>query len=197
MIKTTQILIDELSNYRNPKTKIARMVKNKELFPIIQGLYETNDKINPFYLSGVIYSPSYISFETALSFYGIIPEITYEIKNATFKKRRKKEYRTCFGVYSYQDIPAGVFPYGIELYTFEGYTYRIASKEKALLDQIYSTSSINNMKEMKEYLFENLRINSILIEELNVEFISNIAKLYHSKNVELFEKMIKGGKFND
>ena len=64
------------------------MVKNKEIFPITKGLYETNEHVDPFYLANPIYAPSYISFETALSYYDLIPERVYMIKSATFKKRK-------------------------------------------------------------------------------------------------------------
>lgn len=34
MIKTYEMLKEELPSYKNPKTKIQRMVKNKQIFPI-------------------------------------------------------------------------------------------------------------------------------------------------------------------
>ncbi len=197
MIKTYQILIQELSEYKNKKTKIQRMVKNGELVPITKGLYETDKSVNPYFLANAIYSPSYISFETALAYYNLIPEAVYMIKNATFGKNKKKEYKTVFGVYSYQDIPKEAFPYGTKCVSFGEYTYYIATKEKALLDQLYSTSPILNMKEMREYLFENMRINDIELDSFDIDFISSLSKLYHSKNVELFERMLKRGKIYD
>ena len=42
MIKTTAIMLQELNNYKNPRDKLAHMVKQKERIPVIQGLYETN-----------------------------------------------------------------------------------------------------------------------------------------------------------
>ena len=72
MIKTTNELKLELNNYSNFITKISRLVRDKKLFKIKQGLYETDNKINPFFLSNIIYGPSYISFQTALAYYGII-----------------------------------------------------------------------------------------------------------------------------
>ncbi|MBQ9520754.1 MAG: hypothetical protein IJR67_04670 [Acholeplasmatales bacterium] len=197
MIKTYQLLIEELSNYKNPKTKIQRMVKNHEIFPIAKGLYETNKNVNPFYLADPIYSPSYISFETALSYYDLIPERVYVIKNATFDKKKKKEYKTNFGVYTYQDIPKSAFSYGVELIYADGYTYKIATKEKALLDQLYSTSPIQNMKEMREYLFENMRINEIVLDTFDKNSVLELSKLYHSRNVTLFKKMLLEDKMYD
>lgn len=198
MIKTTKYLCEELAEYNNPKTKIQRMVSNNEIYPIIQGLYETNKYVNPFYLADPIYSPSYISFETALAFYGLIPERVYQIKSATYDKKKKKDYDTFFGIYSYQDIPTKAFPYGVRLVEVDGYTYKIATMEKALLDELYSTTPpINNMKEMKEYLFENLRINPNMLEKFSVEFVSQISELYNSKSVRIFANMLKRGKLYD
>ena len=194
MIKTYQILIEELSEYKNPKTKIQRMVKNNEIYPITKGLYETNKNVNPFYLAEPIYSPSYISFETALSYYNLIPERVYAIKSATFKKLKKKEYNTPFGLFIYQDVPSDAFPYGTDIINIDGYTYRIATKEKALLDQLYSTTPIRNMREMREYLFNDMRINEIELDSFDKKIVDELSKLYHSKNVELFSKMLRKDK---
>ena len=97
MIKTTNELKLELNNYSNIITKISRLVRDKKLFKIKQGLYETDNKINPFFLSNIIYGPSYISFQTALAYYGIIPERVYVITSATSNKHKSKEYINDFG----------------------------------------------------------------------------------------------------
>lgn len=197
MIKTTQILINELKDYKNPKTKIQRMVSNGEIFPIIKGLYETDKNVNPFYLSDLIYHPAYISFETALSFYELIPERVVQIKCATFNKKRKKEYKTYFGNYTYQDVPTNVFPYGVKIISFENYTYKIACLEKALLDKLYDSPHIANSKDMRHYLFEDMRVNPFVLEKIDKEFIYGIYKLYHSRNIDIFVNMLRRNKLND
>ena len=45
MIKTTNMLLEELGNYSNPKTRLSRMVKQKKIFPITRGLYETDRNV--------------------------------------------------------------------------------------------------------------------------------------------------------
>ena len=197
MLKTNQILLDELNEYSNKKTKIQRMVKKGDIYPITKGLYETNKYVNPFYLADPIYSPSYISFETALSYYNLIPERVYAIKSATFKKKKRKEYNTSFGLFMYQDVPEEVFPFGTILVNDGEYNFKIASIEKALLDQLYSTSPISNMKEMRAYLFENMRINELVLDTFDKEKVNELSKLYHSRNVELFNKMMKEDKLYD
>jgi len=197
MIKTYQLLLEELKSYKNPKTKIQRMVKNKEIFLIKRGLYETNINVNPFYLSDPIYSPSYISFETAMSYYQLIPESFYSITNATFGKNRKKEYRNQFGIFIYRDIPKSAFSYGVDIISIDGYTYKIAKKEKALLDMLYVSGKIDNMKEMREYLFSNLRINEMVLDTLDKELIFELSKLYHSRNIDMFQNMLRKDKLYD
>ena len=49
----------------------------------------------------------------------------------------------------------------------DGYMYLIAKKEKALLDLLYEAEPIKNMKEMREYLFENMRINELVLLLIN------------------------------
>ena len=178
-------------NYKNPKTKIQRMVKNKEIFPITKGLYETIEHINPFYLADPIYSPSYISFDSALAYYDLIPEAIYVVSSATYDKKKSKIYTTPFGRFIYRDIPKGAFAFGVNIISENGYTYRIALKEKALLDKLYTIKPVKNMKEMKELLFEDLRIDEYLFMELDFEFIIEIASLYHSNTLLTLKKYIK------
>ena len=92
----------ELSEYDSPKSKLSRMAKSGEYFPITKGIYETNRHTPAYLLAGSIYGPSYISFEYALSFYGMIPEAVYTVTSATFVK--KKKFETAFGTFTYRDV---------------------------------------------------------------------------------------------
>ena len=104
MIKTTAMLLEELSEYGSPKSKLSRMAKSGEYFPITKGIYETNQHTPAYLLAGSIYGPSYISFEYALSFYGMIPEAVYTVTSATFEKKKKKKFETAFGTFTYRDV---------------------------------------------------------------------------------------------
>ena len=42
MIKTTNMILEELRSYANPKAKLSRMANQGECFRITRGLYETN-----------------------------------------------------------------------------------------------------------------------------------------------------------
>ena len=101
MIKTTGILQEELSSYANPSAKIRPMVRDQELFPIIRGYYETNRETSGHSLAPIILRPSYLSFEYALSVYGLIPEAIYVYTCASLGKRKFKFFNTLFGQYHY------------------------------------------------------------------------------------------------
>ena len=83
------MLMDELKAYANPKTKLSRLVKENVYFPIVRGLYETSPHTAGYLLAGSIYGPSYLSFEFALSFYGLIPERVTTFTSATCLKKKK------------------------------------------------------------------------------------------------------------
>ena len=66
MTKIYQELLNELKEYKNPKTNIARLVKNGQLFYATCGLYETNKDVDPSLLAVVTMPYSYLSFQKAL-----------------------------------------------------------------------------------------------------------------------------------
>lgn len=191
MIITSNQLLEKLHEYSDPFGKIKRMVKKEELFPLTKGLYEDNIHASGFYLAGAIYGPSYISFNSALSYYGLIPEAVYSFTSATTNKLKKKQYHNRFGTFTYRDIPLEAFPYGIETIESEGYYFRIATKEKALCDKLYELPLVSNQKELEQLLFEDMRIYEDEFIKLDRESIYFIAPKYHSTNVSLLEKYLR------
>lgn len=191
MIKTTAILVEELKNYKAPNDKIRNMVKNKELFPIVRGLYETDGNTSGYLLASSIYNPSYLSFDFALSFYGLIPEAVYTFTSATFKKNRRRKFTTPFGTFLYRDIPETVYPLGIRIMQEGNYSYLIADAEKAICDKLYTLSPASNIKELEYILFNDLRIEEDEFYKLDKEKMSRFAKLYRSTNLDLLVKLLR------
>lgn len=191
MIKTTAIMLQELNNYKNPRDKLAHMVKKKECIPVIQGLYETNPTTPGYRLANTICSPSYLSFEFALSYHGLIPEAVYNFTSATFEKKKKKEFKTLFGTFTYRDVPSAAYPYGIECVSENGYTFQIASPEKALCDELYIQSPVTSQRELKEFLFDGLRIDWDLFCKLNMDDILFLNSKYHCTNIQKLTKTME------
>ena len=126
MIVTYQMLKESLSDYNNPDNKIKRMSDGGEIAKLTKNLYETNVNTPVLLVSVSIYSPSYLSFDYALSYYGLIPEMVYTYTSATFNKKKKKQYINKLGTFTYRDVPSKAYPYGINFMIEGDYTYLLA-----------------------------------------------------------------------
>ncbi len=191
MIKTSSMILEELKSYGSPTSKLSRMVKSGEYIRIIKGLYETNPSTPGYLLAGSIYGPSYLSFEFALSYYGLIPEAVYTFTSATYDKKKKKKFETPFGTFTYRDVPKEVYPLGVELVREGKYSYWIASPEKALCDMLYTKSPIANQKELQRLLFDDMRIDDEEFKNLKCEDIFLLGEKYVSTNVQKLSRMMR------
>lgn len=191
MIKTTAIILEELKQYASPASKLSRMVKKGEYIPIIKGLYETDASTPGYLLAGSIYGPSYLSFEFALSYYGLIPEAVYTFTSATYDKKKKKRFETPFGTFTYRDVPAEVYPLGIVIVHEGDYSYQIASPEKALCDMLYTKGPVTNQKELRSLLFDDMRIDETEFSKLNPDEIIMMGERYRCTNVQKLSRLIR------
>ena len=183
MLQNTAALLFQLEKegYRNPQTKLQRLVRAEKLFLVRRGLYETNPHVSPHLLAGVIYGPSYVSFASALSMYGMIPERVYACTSATQNKNRRKEYHTPFGSFHYRDVPSAVYPYGV-IWDTDGkeYSYQIATPEKAICDMLYiQQPPVHSVMDLEYLLFDDLRIDEEEFSKLNREDLRFLCPKYH------------------
>lgn len=191
MLLTSKIIKNKYINYSNKDMKLSRDVKINKIYKIINGLYETNPNTPSYLLAGCIYGPSYISFDYALSYYGLIPERVNVITNATRGKKKKKIFNTSFGVFKYCDVPSLAYPEFVNLIEENGYSYQIATCEKALCDKLYSLKRIKNLSDLEVMLFSDLRIDIIEFNKLNVDNIKYLSTLYGSFNVKLLYRYMR------
>ncbi len=195
MIKTTAMILNELSQYASPKNRLSRMVHKGEYIQITKGLYETDRSTPGHLLAGSIYGPSYLSFEFALGYYGMIPEAVYSFTSATFEKKRKKSFETPFGTFTYRDVPSVVYSLGVDIIQEGQYSFMIASREKAICDQLYKTNPMSNYSELREFLFADLRIDASELDKINLQDLGILAERYPSTNVKrlysLMRRMLK------
>lgn len=191
MIITNSIVKSNLTEYSNKNSKINRDVKSGKLYKIVNGLYETDPNTPPYLLASSIYGPSYISFEYALSYYNLIPERVSTITSATYNKKKKKEFHTSFGTFTYRDVPTLSYPVEIILKEENNYSYQIATPEKALCDKLYTISPLNNYSNLENMLFNDLRIYKEEFDKLSAVKIEKLSKLYHSTNITLLSKYMR------
>ena len=154
--------------------------KKQFLTKLRNGLYALEEKRpNLTFAANKIYRPSYVSLETALSYYGLIPETVYAVTSVTPKPTREF---VAFGI--------GFIYTRIKQKAFQGYTTKregdtttlIAEPEKALADYLYFVSlgkktlndrlSIRNldMKKVREYakLFDRPSVLRLVETAINM-----------------------------
>lgn len=81
-----------------------------------------------------LYYPSYVSLDTALSFYNLIPESVYAVTSVTTKSTRK--FEVSGRLFSYKRIKKEAYT-GYVLETVHGNGVYMATMEKAVADFIY------------------------------------------------------------
>ena len=87
------VLESMLGSYSSPRHKIAALEKSNKIIRLKKGLYVTAPNVSGKILSteliaNHLYGPSYVSMETALRFYGLIPENVHIVKSMTLKHSR-------------------------------------------------------------------------------------------------------------
>jgi predicted transcriptional regulator of viral defense system len=130
---------------------LNRLVKNGVLIRLKRGIYEPEFKEPELEkTANELYYPSYLSFETALSRYGIISQIPYSLTFATFRKSKKILLMN--REIEYKQIKKDYF-FG---YMLDNGVY-VAEPEKAVLDQLYMISRGRASKDMSEWSLVNLK----------------------------------------
>jgi predicted transcriptional regulator of viral defense system len=179
---TRQILMDLLKEYKRPNDKINELVKKGELTTVKKGLYIPGPKINmlkpePFLVANHLWGPSYVSLETALSYWGLIPERVFEISSVTIKST--KTYKTEIGRFSYFHAPLPYYSFGIKSTSLTPrQVVLIASPEKALCDKIIMTSGIflRSARQVQEFLMDDLRIDEESLRQFDLKAIDSWVK---------------------
>ena len=191
MVITVSVLKERYKNYSNPLDKIKRDADNGVLFRLSRGIYETNGNTNPCLLASSILSPSYLSFDWALSYYGLIPEKVAAITSASLGVRKNKTFINKFGRYEYSDIPANAFSEGLTYLENGEYMVKIATKEKAICDSLSKWRVVNSIKALKELLFVDKRLDEEEFFTCDFQLMMRLASLYKKTNLDLLMKFIR------
>jgi hypothetical protein len=182
-----------LKFYNQPRAKITALLRAGDLVRIKKGLYVFGQEhaYKPFVketLANLIYGPSYISLEYALSFYDFIPERVETVTSVTNKK--DKLFKTPIGTFTYRYLHPSKYPIGIAQVTYDQtHPILIATPEKALADKILLASPdlhLKNDKTLEAFLFEDLRIPHKKTISLDRRLCNQIAAAYQNSNVTLF-----------
>lgn len=171
------LILELLKDYQSPNDKISELIKSEELISIRRGLYITGPKMDlptpePFLIANHLRGPSYVSLESALSYWNMIPERAYEISSVTI--RTSKLYKTPVGRFSYQQLKIPYYSFGIKNIEYSTkQTMLVASPEKALCDKVVLTPKIylRSIKQTQEFLLEDLRMDTEVLSTLDTKMM--------------------------
>ena len=168
------------------KTQLSQWLDKGYLRKIKRNLFylaeiEISDQ---FYLAEKILSPSYISLESALNYYSIIPDIPQSVTLVSPLITRK--FATPLGKFYYYHLKPDYF-FGFKtIYSPDKkFFYNIASQEKALLDFIYFNlmrlKKLENFEEERFYFSRGFSWPKFL----------KMSKVFKNKNIYKIAKKIK------
>ena len=167
------------------RNQLSRWAQQGKLIRLKRGIYalpQEKQKIgcSEIFISNVLYSPSYVSLEFALNFYGLIPERATVVTAVSTHKTKKFQNR--MGTFSYRKVKENLF-FGYEKVRDEyGHSILIATPQKALLYKLYFDSGFHFDS---SYFIENLRLQNF--ESLDIKKL----KLYGEKmKVRKIQKML-------
>ena len=175
----TGLLLAGDVNPNDVRKQLSRWVNSGRLVKFRRGLYMLgnafrNKNPHPFRVANLLVPGSYVSCESALSFYHIIPEYTPQTISIT--AGRSCKYMLPEGGFTFHHIkPTLHFGY-VKHKVNDQETVFIAEPEKALLDLIYLRPGADSLPFLKE-----LRLNMDLV---NMEKLNRFSEKGHSKKVK-------------
>lgn len=160
--------------------KAQALEQEQAIIRLKRGMYVANpqwsDKVLVTELiANHIYGPSYVSMESALRFYGLIPEMVFTTISLTTGTART--YCNEVGTFRYIHCSNQYFPIGLTYAQCEGSSFLIATPEKALCDKIIFTPNLNlrYRSEIATFLEEDLRFDTDELANFNLDILRQCA----------------------
>ena len=189
-------LVDCLQEYSKPRDKIGALLAANAIVRVKKGLYVFGEpwRLQPVsreLLANLIYGPSYISLEYALSHHGMIPERVTAVTSVTTGKARR--FQTPFGLFTFRPIPMTAYPLGIAQAQSGPDHFLIATPEKALADFVLGDRRFRPAvpADCAAYLHEDLRIEPQRLAALNLKTVETITRSYETPRLTMLAAYLR------
>lgn len=160
--------------------KVRLLVEQGRIIRLKQGLYicsekETGQSLPTYLVANHLCGPSYVSFHTALRYYGLTPEGVYVVQSMT--TRPNTAFETPIGTFTYRHCKPSCFALGVSIVRQNDLSFMMATPEKALCDLMATTPrlSLRYKKEMQHYLEEDIRFDMDELSNFNIPLLQDIA----------------------
>lgn len=172
-------------NEKTIKNNLIRWLSKGYYIRLKRDVYEFIEqgpelRIPDLYVANKLYEPSYVSLQTALSFYSIIPEVASGVTSVTTGPTRT--FKNRYGLFLYRSCKNGAFT-GYRLMTYDSFKVRIADKEKALVDFLYY-----RLRTGFSLDFDEERFNKTILKKTNWTKAFNYARLFNKKTIRTLKE---------
>lgn len=172
----------------NPKIvrlQLSRWVNSGRIYQLRRGLYAIASpyqkvKPHPYLVANHLQPASYISLQSALAFYDMIPEVVNITISVTTSRPERLE--TPLGIFEFRHIKP-VLLFGFQMTDLGGQNALLATPEKALLDLIYLQSGGESMDYLQELRLQNL-------ERLDLDLLKKQSEFFDSLKMRLAVKRL-------
>lgn len=167
------------------KNNLSRWLSKGYIARLKRDLYEFVDKgaefkIPDLYVANRLYEPSYVSLETALSIYSIIPDIAAGVTSVTAQPTRR--FKNKYGAFFYRTCKREAFT-GYRLMLYEGFKVNIADKEKALVDFLYFRLRLGQSLDFSEE-----RLNKKILKKMDWKKVFRYSMLLNKKTMKALKE---------
>jgi hypothetical protein len=192
-----QTLLTVLSGYARPRDKITEMLRHSEIVRVKKGLYLFGEgfRRKPYsleLLANLMYGPSYVSLEYALSYYALIPERVETVTSVT--PGRARRFETPVGLFTYQTAPIEGFRGHVQRMELAGGGgFLMALPEKALAEKLRAErgAGITSQRDIETFLVDSLRADPTALRALQIDRLRDMAEHYRSRRIRLLYKWLK------
>jgi hypothetical protein len=189
-------LMDALKHYKKPRDVVTSLMRKGRIIRIKKGLYVFGDvwrknEVSREMLANLIFGPSVISLEYALSWHGLIPERVDTITSVALGRSRK--FETPFGLFTYLSQSAQRLSYGASLQDSPSGKWLMAEPLKALADKIWTdkTFSPSSPSSFSYYLLADLRIDEDeLSQYCTCKALNELARVYSARKIDWLAKFL-------
>lgn len=185
-----QQLVASLHEYAKPRDRISALLADGSIIRLRKGLYVFGDRyrrapLSRELLANLIYGPSYVSLDYALSHYGMIPERVENVTSVTTGENRR--FTTPLGVFTYRPLAQRRYAPGVHWSGEGDARYLMASPEKALVDKVWTDKRFSPAKvgDFDAYLLEDLRVDEQRLSSLDPDQIAAIARGFASRKINM------------
>jgi len=183
-------LMAALSAFAKPHDRITYLLRTGEIIRVKKGLYVfgQDSRQRPYsreLLANLVYGPSFVSLDYALSYHGLIPEKVAQVTSVTSGRARK--FDTPVGYFVYRPVPVASFHFGMTRVENVDVSFLVASPERALADKVREDRAalVRSLGSAEQYLFEDLRIDREAFGELNQTSFREIARALGSRKAQI------------